>query len=163
MFFSVCFVLIVLCACYRMFIIHSTHKGGRHASRMRKCTQRMEEEDVVPRCRGGTKGRHADVEPNVEHQPDQHEQEYMEDVVEVQHMEEQDLEEELQAMDEDMEDVQPQRRQRRKSRVVDPEPLDDYLGGPHDIGLLWRYHVHVAKKAADGEVFINVKLTLICC
>jgi len=45
--------------------------------------------------------------------------------------------------------------------VVDPEPLDDYPGGPHDTGLLWRYHVHVARKAADVDVFINVKLTIL--
>jgi len=56
-----------------------------------------------------------------------------------------------------------QRRQTRKARVVDLEPLDDYPGGPHNTSLLWRYQVHVARKAADGEVFIHVKLTLICC
>ena len=44
--------------------------------------------------------------------------------------------------------------------MVGPEPLDDYPGGPHETGMLWKYHVHVARKAADGEVFINVKLTL---
>ena len=34
-----------------------------HASRMRECTQRMEEEGIVaPRRRGG-RGRHANVEP----------------------------------------------------------------------------------------------------
>jgi len=89
----------------------------------------------------------------------------MEDVVDVQLMEEQELEEELQEMDvdEDMEDAQPRRRWTKKKKVVDPDPLDDYPGGPHDTGLLWRYHVHVAKKASEGEVFINVKLTLICC
>ena len=47
--------------------------------------------------------------------------------------------------------------------MVDPKPLNDYPGGPHDTSLLWRYHVHVARKAAGGVVFINVKLTLICC
>ena len=36
--------------------------------------------------------------------------------------------------------------------VPDPEPLDDYLGGPHDTTLLTRYHVHVARKASEGEV-----------
>ena len=45
--------------------------------------------------------------------------------------------------------------------MVDLEPLDDYPSGPHDTSLLWRYHVHVARKASDGEVFLNVKLTLI--
>ena len=72
-------------------------------------------------------------------------------------------EEELQAMDDDMEDVQPQRRRTRKKREVDPEPLDDYPGGPHDTSLLWRYRVHVARKVSDGQVFINVELTLIWC
>jgi hypothetical protein len=62
-----------------------------------------------------------------------------------------------------MEDVQPQRRRTRKKRVVDPEPLDDYPGGPHNTNLLWMYHVHVVSKAVDGVVFINFKLTLICC
>ena len=133
----------------------------RHASRRRECTQRMEEDGVVLRRRGGARGRHVDVEPNVEHQPEQHEQEYMEDVVDMQLMEEQELEEELQAMDEDMEDAQPQRRRTKKKKVVDPDPLDDYPGGPHDTGLLWRYHVHVARKVSEAEVFINVKLTLI--
>ena len=47
--------------------------------------------------------------------------------------------------------------------VPDPEPLDDYPGGPHDTTLLWRYHVHVARKAFEDKVFINVKLPLICC
>jgi len=127
-----------------------------HASRRRELTQRMEEDGVVPRRRG-VRGRRADVE----HQPEQHEQEY--DEMDVQQMEEQKLEDELQAMDEDMEDAEPQRRRTRKKRVVDPDPLDDYPGGPHDTTLLWRYHVHVAMKASEGEVFINVKLTLICC
>jgi len=58
---------------------------------------------------------------------------------------------------------EPQRRRTRKKRVVVPDPLDDYPGGPHDISLLWRYHVHVARKAPKGKIFINVKLTLICC
>jgi len=113
----------------------------------------MEEEDVVPPRRRGARGRRADVE----HQPEQHEQEY--DEMDVHQMEE----EELQAMDDDMEDAQSQRRRARKKRKVDPEPLDDYPGGPHDTSLLWRYHVHVARKVSDGEVFISVELTLICC
>ena len=121
----------------------------------------MEEEGVVPPRRQGARGRRADVDPDVEHQPKKHEQEYMEDVVDVQQMEEQELEEELQAMDEDMEDVEPQRRRTKKKKVVDPEPLDDYPSGPHNTSLMWRYHVHMARKAANDEVFINVKLTLI--
>jgi hypothetical protein len=60
-------------------------------------------------------------------------------------------------MDEEMEDGEPRRRQKKK--VVDPEPLDDYPGGPHQTDLLWRYHVHVARKATDGVV-CTVKLTL---
>jgi len=45
-------------------------------------------------------------------------------------------------------------------RVPEPghEPLDDYLGGPHDTTLLTRYHVHVARKASEGEVPFNVIL-----
>ncbi|XP_024630198.1 protein MAIN-LIKE 1-like [Medicago truncatula] len=70
--------------------------------------------------------------------------------VELQHMEEQELEEELHAMDEEMKDGEPRRRRKKKEKVVDPEPLDDYPGGPHETGLLWKYHVHVARKAADG-------------
>jgi len=73
-------------------------------------------------------------------------------------------EEELEALEEDMEDGEPQQRQREKRpMVLDPEPLDDYPGGPHDTTLLWRYHVHVARKACEGKVFNNVKLPLICC
>jgi len=63
-------------------------------------------------------------------------------------------------MDEEMEDVEPRRRRKKKEKVVDPEPLDDYPGGPHETGLLWKYHVHVARKASEGEVFIDVKLSL---
>jgi len=59
-------------------------------------------------------------------------------------------------MDEEMEDAEPRRRRKKKEKVVDPKPLDDYPGGPHETGLLWKYHVHVAKK-----VFIDVKLTLL--
>jgi len=64
-------------------------------------------------------------------------------------MEEEEFQEELEAMEEDMEDVKPQRRRTRKKRVVDPEALDDYPGGPHNTSLLWRYHMHVARRAAD--------------
>jgi hypothetical protein len=49
-------------------------------------------------------------------------------------MEEQELEEELHGIDEEMEDVEPRRR--RKKVVVDPEPLHDYPGGPHQTDLL---------------------------
>jgi hypothetical protein len=67
-----------------------------------------------------------------------------------------------------MEAGEPQRRRRGKRPVVpDPEPepgpLDDYPGGSHDTTLLWRYHVHVARKVSGGKVFINVKLPLIFC
>ena len=41
-----------------------------------------------------------------------------------------------------------------------PEPLKDYPGGPHDTTLLTRYHVHVARKASEGVVHINVCKTL---
>ena len=99
-----------------------------HASRRRKRLQWLEEEGVVPPRRRGARGRCDDVE----HQP---EQENMVDEVDVQQMEEQELVEELEAMDEEMEDAEPRRR-RKKKKVVDPEPLDDYLGGPHDTGLL---------------------------
>jgi len=69
-------------------------------------------------------------------------------------------EEELEALKEDMEDNEPHRRRRGKRPVVpDPKPLDDYPSGPHDTTLLWRYHV----QASEGEIFINVKLPLICC
>jgi len=134
-----------------------------HAFHRRERLRRLEEEGGVPPRRRGARGRRADVEPDVEHQPKQ--QEYM-DVeqeqpdVELQHMKEQELEEELQAMDKEMEDAEPRRRRKKKEKVVDPESLDDYPGGPHETGLLWKYSVHVARKAADGEVFINVKLTL---
>ena len=111
----------------------------------------------------GARGRRADVELDVEHHPEQ--QEYVDlhqeqPDVELQHMEEQKLEEELQAMDEEMEDVEPQRRRKKKEKVLDPEPLDDYPGGSHETHLPRKYHMHMARKAADGEVFINVKLTL---
>jgi len=56
-------------------------------------------------------------------------------------------------MEEDVEeDAQQQQRQRMKGKkVVEPdhEPLDDYPGGPHDLTLLTRYHVHVARKASE--------------
>ena len=122
----------------------------------------MEGEGVVPpRCRGA-RARRADVDPDVEDQPEQQHYMPMEEEqtdVDLQHTEEQELEEELQGMDEDMEDVEPQQRRKKKEKVVDPEPLDDYPGGPHQTDLLWRYHVHVARKAADGVV-CTVKLTL---
>ena len=126
-----------------------------HASHRRECLQRLKKEGGVPPRR--RKGRRADVKPDVEHQP---KQENMVDDVDVQQMEEQELLEELERMDEEMEDVEPQRRRKKKEKVLDPKPLDDYPGGPHEIGLLWKYHVHVARKASEGEEFIDVKLTL---
>jgi hypothetical protein len=128
---------------------------------MRERRQRLEDEGGVPSRRRGARGRRADVEPDVEHQLEQ--QEYMDlrqeqSDVDLQHAEEQELEEELQAMDE--EDAEPRQRRKKNEKVVDPEPLDDCPGGPHEIGMLWKYHVHVARKAGDGEVFVNVKLIL---
>jgi len=119
---------------------------------MRERHQRMVEDGIVPRCRSAKR---ADVEPEPKH-----EQEYDEmDVQQKQQMEE----EELEAMDEDMEDGEPHQRWRRKRPMVpDPEFLDDYPGGPHNTTLLWRYHVHVAMKASEAEIFINVKHPLIC-
>lgn len=35
---------------------------------------------------------------------------------------------------------------------VEPEQLDDYPGGPHDLAVLTMYHVHVVRMAADGVV-----------
>lgn len=40
---------------------------AEHASRRRERLQHMEEDGVVPRCRGG-RGRHADVKPELEHE-----------------------------------------------------------------------------------------------
>jgi hypothetical protein len=69
-----------------------------HASRRRERRQRLEEEGGVLSRRQGARGRRADVEPDVEHQPEQQqymdmEQEQLD--VELQHTEEQMLEEEL--------------------------------------------------------------------
>ena len=38
--------------------------------------------------------------------------------------------------------------------MPEPEPkeFDDYHGGPRDTTMLTRYHVDVARMAADGEV-----------
>jgi len=61
---------------------------------------------------------------------------------------------------EDVDDCQQRQRRRRSKRVLEPnpEPLDDYFGGPHNTTLLTRYHVHMSRKADDGEVLINVIL-----
>ena len=66
------------------------------------------------------------------------------------------VEDDVEAMKEDVDDGQ----QRRGKHVVepDPEPLDDYPGGPHDTTLLTRNHVHVSRKASEGVVHINVIL-----
>jgi len=120
----------------------------------------MEEEGVVPPRRRGGRGRHANVEP----QPKpEHDQEHGDMNVQHQQMEEVEFQEELEAMEENMEDMQLRRRRTKKKLVVDSKQLHDYPSGPHNTSLLWRYHVHVARKAADDMVFINVKLTLICC
>jgi predicted component of type VI protein secretion system len=122
-------------------------RDAGHASHRRERLRRLEEEGgVPPRCRGA-RGRRADVEPDVEHQSEQ--QEYMDleqeqPDVELQYMEEQELEKELMAMDEEMGHVEPQQRRKKKEKVVDPKPLDDYPGGPHETDLQWKYHVHVA-------------------
>jgi len=73
-------------------------------------------------------------------------------------------EEELEAMEEDGEDGEPRRRRRgKRPEVSNPEPLDDYPEGPHDTTMLWRYHVHVARKASEGQGFIKYKFSLIHC
>jgi len=74
--------------------------------------------------------------------------------MDVEHQEEVDVE----AMDDDVKEDAQQRRRRRWNKVVepDPDPLDDYPGGPHDLTLLTRYHVHVARKAYGEVVRINV-------
>ncbi|XP_013457777.2 uncharacterized protein [Medicago truncatula] len=129
-------------------------REAEHASRRRACSQRHE--GGVPSRRLGARGRHADVEPGVEHQPEW--QEYMDlqqeqPDVGLQHMEDQELEEELHAMDEEMEDVEPRQRRKKKEKVVDPEPLNDYPGGPHETGLLWMAEIqrpHGEISAGEG-------------
>jgi len=73
-------------------------------------------------------------------------------------MEEEDFQEDLEAMEEDMDDAQQRRRRTKKKRVVDPEPFHDYPGGPHDTSLLWRYLVHVARKTVDGGYLLMLNL-----
>ena len=65
---------------------------------------------------------------------------------------------EVEAEAEENVDVDDGQQQRRGKCVPEPQPLDHYPGGPHNTTLLTRYHVHVAKKAAEGEVPINVIL-----
>jgi hypothetical protein len=86
---------------------------------MRERRQRLEDEGGVPSRRRGARGRRADVEPDVEHQLEQ--QEYMDlrqeqSDVDLQHAEEQELEEELQAMDE--EDAEPRQRRKKNEKTV---------------------------------------------
>jgi hypothetical protein len=68
--------------------------------------------------------------------------------MEVEHHMEDDTEVEKEVGDEDDDE------QQRCKRVSDPEleELDDYPGGLHDTTMLTRYHVYVARMAADGEV-----------
>ena len=149
----------VLCMLQNVPPLLSAQGRKWHASRRRHRLQRMEEEGVVPRRRGANRRR-----VDVESQPKpEHEQEYDDmDVQQQQMEEEEELQEELETMDEDGEDDKPRRRRRGKRPMVpDPEPLDDYPGGPHDTTLLWRYHVHVARKASEGEVFVKYKFSLI--
>ncbi|RHN62157.1 hypothetical protein MtrunA17_Chr4g0044401 [Medicago truncatula] len=58
--------------------------------------------------------------------------------------------------DSDAQEVRDDEQQR-----VQPEPeleeLDDYPGGPHDLTMLTKYHVHVTKMAADGVWRDNLK------
>jgi hypothetical protein len=128
------------CFCFVLFDYPNMHltegssftrrvRDAGHASRRMERTQRMEEEGVVPSRRRGDRGRRA----NVESQPEpEHEQEHDDMDVQQQQMEEEEFQEELEAMDEDMEDEQLQRMQTKKKHVVDPEPLHDYPSGPHD-------------------------------
>ena len=83
--------------------IRQVREAG-HASHRREHTQRMEEEGVVaPRHRSG-RGCRADVEPQPE---PEHEQEHEDMDVQQQQMEEEEFQEELEAMEEDMENAQP--------------------------------------------------------
>jgi len=68
------------------------------------------------------------------------------------------VEDDGEAMEEDVDDGQQRRWRVKRVPVSDPKSLDDYPGGPHDTTLLTRYHVHVARKASQGEVPINVIL-----
>jgi len=96
------FVLLYLIVMFEYPNMHATEglsstrrtREAGHASRRRERTQKLQEESVVPRRRGGVKGRRTDIEPDVEHHPEQ--QEYMDlqqeqPDVELQHMEEQEL------------------------------------------------------------------------
>jgi hypothetical protein len=43
---------------------------------------------------------------------------------------------------------------KQKQRVPEPESeeFDEYRGGPHELTVLTKYHVHEARMAADGVV-----------
>jgi len=55
---------------------------------------------------------------------------------------------------EEVGDDNDEQQQQRRKRVPEPEleELDDYSGGPHDTTVLTRYHVHMVRMAADGDV-----------
>lgn len=38
---------------------------------------------------------------------------------------------------------------------VEPQPLDVYHGGPHDVSVLTKCHVHVAYRLSEGVVRFN--------
>jgi len=137
-------------ACYRYeydvdqhVTCHASARREREEHR-RACREARATKDVVqaPRRRAG-RPRRAVGEDEPQPNPDYEEND-------VEHHAEDDAE----AMEEDAQQWQ----QRRGKKVVEPDPdlLDDYSGGPHDITLLTRYHVHVARKAAEGVVRINV-------
>jgi hypothetical protein len=68
------------------------------------------------------------------------------------------VEDDVEAMEDDVDDGQQQRRRGKRVLEPGPEPLDDYPGVSYDTTLLTRYHVHMARKASEGVVRINVIL-----
>jgi hypothetical protein len=51
--------------------------------------------------------------------------------------------------DYDAQEVGDDEQQQRVQPEPELEELDDYHGGPHDLTVLTKYHVHVTKMAAD--------------
>jgi len=123
-----------------------------HASIRRENLERLEEEGRLPVRRGVGMGRLGGADNEPQSEPEYEPQPHMDMEMEVVHQMEDDAEAEKEVGDDDDDEQQQQHQQQRRVPEPEPEQLDDYSSGRRDTTVLTKYHVHVARMAADGEV-----------
>jgi len=128
-----------------------------HAYGRRECMERLQTKgSVLSRGRGMGRAHHDSADGSSTSQGNHHEPQM-----------EMEVEREVEG-DADAQEVGDDEQQQQHVQESEPDELDDYPGDPHDLTMLTKYHVHVAKMTADGMTrhytyYCDTLMIIKCC